>query len=339
MEEGLELKKHSNYFFVGSFILIIIAAIILIWPFFDSIIGAAVLSFVVYPVYKFILKYLKNSILSSLITSLIVILLMLLPFVFFGTSLLNETTNFFYNVRDINFEGLRLDYINSYFGSNIDVSSFIKDGLNKISIVLIQGAYDFIVDIPGKLLSLFIIFFLMFYFLIDGEKLTNTIKEALPLKRRYKEDIAKKFRDSIYATLYGVVLTGIIQGIIGTIGLLIFKVDSPFLWGFAMIILSMIPLVGAAFIWFPISLIKIASGDITNGLGLLFYGLLIVSTIDNIIRPKLIGSKAKIHPALALIGVFGGLKVFGLMGIFIGPLILSILTVFFEIYTSEEYEA
>ncbi len=339
MEEGFELKKHSNYFFVGSFVIIILASIITVWPFLGAIVGAIVLTYIVYPIYDLILRYLKNETISSLITSLLVFILMLLPFVFLGTSILNETTTFFYSVRTINFDTLGLDYINSYFGGNIDVGSFIKDALNKLSTTLVQNAHDFIIDIPKKILALFVLFFLMFYLLKDGKRLMNNIKEALPLKRRYKEDIAKKFNDTISATLYGVVLTGIIQGIIGTIGLLIFKVNSPFLWGFVMIILAMIPLVGAAFVWFPASLIKLASGDITNGIGLLLYGILIVSTIDNIIRPKLIGSKGKIHPGLVFLGVLGGLQVFGLMGVFIGPLILAILTVFFEIYTSEEYES
>ena len=105
-----------------------------------------------------------------------------------------------------------------------------------------------------------------------------------------------------------------------------------------MIILAMLPFIGAAFIWFPASLFKLASGETTNGIGLLLYGLFIVSTIDNIIRPKIIGSRSKVHPSLILIGALGGIKLFGLIGIVVGPLILAILTVFFDLYLSEDYE-
>ncbi len=339
MNDGLELKKHSKYFFIGSFAAILIISLILIWPFLNALIGAIVLTYIFYPVYYFILRYIKSEGVSSFITSLLIILLMISPFIFLGTAILNETTSFFYTVRDINIDQLGLDFINDYFGNDIDVGAFVKDGLSKLSISLVQGASDFILNLPQKILVLFVMFILIFYLLIDGKKLTDRVKEALPLKRKFKEDIAKKFNDTVYATLYGVVLTAIIQGVIGMIGLWIFGVSNIFLWGFIMVILAMIPFVGAAFIWFPAAVIKLAAGDITNGVGLLLYGVLIVSTIDNIIRPKIIGSRAKIHPGLVLLGVLGGLKLFGLMGLIVGPLVLSIMTVFFDIYMSEEYDS
>lgn len=105
-----------------------------------------------------------------------------------------------------------------------------------------------------------------------------------------------------------------------------------------MTIAAMLPFVGTAIIWFPAALINLASGDTFNGLGLLIYGLLIISTIDNLIRPKIIGDRSKVNPGLILIGVLGGIGLFGLIGVIIGPLIMAILTVFFEIYISDEFE-
>src|SRR3989344_9020765 len=171
MEEGLELRKHSNYFFVGSFVLIIFASIIVLWPFISAVVASIVLAFVIYPVYNFILKYLKNKTLSSLITSLLVLIIILLPFIFLGTTILNEATKFFYSVQNVNLETLKFDFIDNYFGNNIDIGSFIKEGLSKLSITLVQGAHDFVINIPQKILELFIIFFVMFYLLIDGKKL------------------------------------------------------------------------------------------------------------------------------------------------------------------------
>ena len=172
----------------------------------------------------------------------------------------------------------------------------------------------------------------------DAIKMHLDIQNSMVKTLKESKVEMKSFNDVIYATIYGVIITAIIQGIIGTIGLLIFGVQNPILWGMVMIILAMLPFVGAGLVWFPAAIIKIAGGDLFNGFGLLFYGLFIVSTIDNMIRPKLIGARANIHPVVILLGVLGGLAVFGLMGLIIGPLCLSILMVFIDFYVSEKNE-
>ena len=342
MENALDLKRHSKYFFLGSFVLITIISAIIAWPFVSAVFGGVVLGYFFFPVYSFILKRLKNESLSAFIASILVLVILVVPFLFIGNAIFNESAKFFFTVRDINFEDLGEvinKYLGDFLGENIDISAFLKDALNKVSVGILQGIDKFVLDIPQKILSGFVMLFLLFYLFKDGKKLLFSIKEGLPLKRKYKEDIAKKFNDTIYATMYGIVLTAIIQGIIASIGFWIFDVSSPILWGVVMIILAMLPFIGAAFIWFPAALFKLASGETTNGIGLLLYGLFIVSTIDNIIRPKIIGSRSKVHPALILIGALGGIKLFGLIGVIVGPLILAILTVFFDLYLSEEYEA
>mgnify|MGYP001569397344 CR=1 FL=1 len=337
----LELKKHSKYFFIGSFLLIIVISAIIARPFISAVFGAIVLAYLFHPVYEFIFKRIKNETICAFIVSILVLIVFFIPILFVGNALFKEASNLFFAVRDFKIEDLSKNYIgylNDFFGQNIDFSGLLNEALNRISIVLLQSVDNFIFDLPQKIISAFVMVFVMFYLFKDGKRLLFSVKEALPLKRKYKDDIAQKFNDTIYATMYGVVVTAIIQGIIGAIGFWIFDVSSPILWGGIMIILAMIPFVGAAFVWLPAALFKLGSGEATNGFGLLLYGLFVVSTIDNIVRPKIIGRRSKVHPALILIGALGGIKLFGLIGIIIGPLVLSILTVFFDIYLSEEYE-
>ncbi len=337
MDAALDLKKHSKYFFIGSFLLIIVISAILAWPFVGAIFGAIVLAYLVYPIYEFIFKKIKNSTISALITTLIVLVVFIVPLLFVGNTLFKETSAFFFTVRDINFEELGANYVDELFGENLDFANILNDALKRLSVLLLQSVDRFILDLPQKILSGFVMFFIVFYLFKDGKRLLFSVKEALPLKRKYKDDIAQKFNDTIYATLYGVVVTAIVQGIVGAIGLWIFDVSSPLLWGSIMIIAAMLPFIGAAFIWLPAAILKLAAGDTTNGFGLLLYGLFIVSTIDNLIRPKIIGQRSKVHPALILIGALGGIRIFGIIGIIIGPLILAVLSVFFDLYLSEEY--
>ena len=262
---------------------------------------------------------------------------MTVPLFFITNSLLNESVKFFYHAPQINL-GMFADSISKYLGGTVDVDAYLKDLMNRLSVYTIQKTYDFLFSLQQLIISLFVMFFATFYLFIEGQEISDKILNVISLKEKYKIKLYKNFSDTVYASLYGVVITAIIQGAIGTLGLWYFKVSSPITWGILMTLLCMIPFLGAYFVWLPAAIIKISSGDFYNGFGLFLYGILVVSTIDNIIRPKLIGRKANIHPILVLIGILGGLQVFGLIGIIVGPLILSILILFIETYLSEKNE-
>ncbi|MFH0936515.1 MAG: AI-2E family transporter [Candidatus Woesearchaeota archaeon] len=337
-EKRLGYSKQSKYILGVLFLGLIVISFFLIKKYIIALIGAIILTFLFYPIYKFIVRYLKNKTISSLITSILILLIMTIPLIFIFNSLLNESVKFFYNAPQINL-GVFADKISRYLGGTLDVNAYLKDLMNRLSVYVIQKTSNFLFSIPQLILSLFVMFFTIYYLFKDGEYISNKILSALSLKENHKIKLYKNFGDTIYAVLYGVVLTAIVQGAIGTIGLWYFKVSSPITWGIVMTVLSMIPFLGAYFIWLPAAIIKISNGDFYNGFGLFLYGLIIVSTIDNVIRPKLIGRKANIHPILVLIGIIGGLQVFGLIGMVVGPLILSILMLFIETYLSEKNEA
>ena len=132
------------------------------------------------------------------------------------------------------------------------------------------------------------------------------------------------------------IVTAFVHGAIASLGFWIFGIESRILWGLVTVIVSILPFLGAAIIWLPAAIYKLVIGETFNGVGILLYGILIVSTIDNIIRPGIVGSRAKIHPTLVFLGVLGGIEIFGFLGIIIGPLILSILTIFFDLYIVEK---
>ena len=144
------------------------------------------------------------------------------------------------------------------------------------------------------------------------------------------------------AVVYGHLLTAFAQGLIGGLGFLVFGLSSPILWGIIIGIAGLIPMVGTAIVWVPASIYLFLVGILQDslpymarGIGLFVYGFLIIGTVDNFLKPKLIGGRAKVHPALILIGLLGGLTVFGLIGAIYGPLILAMLVTFFDIYRTE----
>lgn len=344
MEESVDVKKHSRYFFLTCFIILTALSIYLVHSLLIPIMASILLTYIFYPVYRFIIKYIRSTVISSILTSIIILFIIVIPIFFAANTVINESVDFFHKARTLNVEqitGQISEYIGigeDLFGQNIDINFYFRDILNKVTIALAQQTSDFIFSLPEKILGVFVMVFIMFYLFIDGRDLIMKLEEELPLKRSYKREIFERFGNIIYATIYGVVVTGVAQGAVGALGLWIFGFSSPLLWGIVMMILSILPFVGAYIVWLPAAIFKIFQGELFNGFGLLLYGILVVSTIDNIIKPKIIGRRGKIHPVLVLLGVFGGINVFGLLGVMLGPLILAIFTAFIEIYLTEKQD-
>src|SRR4030067_1668199 len=137
----------------------------------------------------------------------------------------------------------------------------------------------------------------------------------------------------IYATIYGGIVVAIVQGLLGGLIFWILGLSSPILWGTAMAFLSFIPVGGTALIWAPTSLVFIIQGNFLKGIILLLFGALVISMVDNFLRPKLISSKTKIHPLLLFFSVLGGIQAFGMIGLVAGPLIATLCITLIEIYT------
>ncbi len=338
--EKTGIKNHSKYFFIASFAVLIILSITLISPFFTTILGSVIITYIFYPVYKKLFIWTKSKNISSLIMSFLILLLLIIPAFIIANAVLKESVGLFYNIRNINaqIESWSNAFLIDFF-DNIEIANYIKDALNKFSIALLNQTDDFIVNLPAKIVNFFVMFFIIFYLFKDGETFVEKIKHELPLKEKYKQSLIKKISDTLYATVYGVLGAAFVQSIVAIIGFYIFKVDSPLFFGFLLFIAAIVPFFGSALVWLPIVIFKLVSGDNFNGIGLLIYSLLIIAFVDNIIKVKIIERGAKLHPILSLLGVLGGLQIFGLLGVIIGPLSLALMLAFFEFYLIEKKEA
>ncbi len=329
-----DVQKHSHYFFTACFVFLILVSLYLIRSFIIPLLSAFILAYIFYPLYVKIKGLVRFENLAATITLLLILFIILVPLIFASNALISESVLFFRDVKNIDLTQFEKK-VSAFTHSDLQFDESLKDLLNKFSLSVARGTSDFLISLPRRILSFFVTFFTIFYLFKQGRTFVEKIKEHVPLKESHKKDLILKFDSVIYASLYGLVLTAIIQGATGAIGLWIFGVESPVLWGIVMIILAMFPFVGPMFVWLPAALFKIFVGDYFNGFGLLLFGLFIVSTIDNIVRPKIVGAKGKIHPVTVVLGVFGGIELFGLLGIIIGPLVLSLSLVFLDLYLVE----
>jgi predicted PurR-regulated permease PerM len=330
---------------LGIFIPIVSAFII---PFIVAVTFASIF----YPVYNRILKHFKNrKIFSSLLTCAFFSIILLIPAYALVHLLLNELLDMYRQVvpfaRDLISKGSQSQIGKWFFHSSlanlfnfeqIDWTSLIDRTVGAViefSRQIIQrtsvGAFGFVINT-------IIILFTMFYLFIDGAKIVRRWKYLIPIRDEYKEIVIRKYMDVSRATIIGTIIVGAVQGIAGALTLLIFGVEGWLLWGFVMVVLAIIPLLGPPLVLIPTGIYQLIAGNVWQGLGIILSSFLFVSTIDNFLRPRIVGRRAKIHDLIIFFSTIGGLGLFGIWGFIIGPVISALLVAAVDI-VSHHFEA
>ncbi len=342
--------------FAVFFFLIALASALIIKPFFSIIVVSGILAYLCYPLYKLLLKHIKSPTASAGLVILLLVIILLVPLFLLVVKLTSESVDAYRDAKGY-FEA---DGFSSYceiprlgcgaYESieplaekyDFDLGSGIESAVFAALSFAVRYISGLALEIPLFALLFFFTMFLTYYFLKEGKDWLQQIKNRLPLSMGVKRSIITKFSNVMHATIYGAIVLSIIQGVIAIIGYWLLGVPAPILFGLITMIATFIPFIGGAIIWIPISFWMIFQGISTGytvmvfqGLGVFAFGLAIVSTIDNILKPKIVGHKADMHPLLILLGVFGGMAVFGVMGIVVGPVVLALFITSLEIYEKE----
>jgi len=208
------------------------------------------------------------------------------------------------------------------------LKNYLPEIISATRVFLLGMVSSIISEIPKRVVEIFVTFFATYYLLIDWEKLKKKIKDLLPFEN--KHSIMSKIELVIEDILKGTLLLAIIETAIAAIGFLILGVPFALFFAFLIGIFAFIPALGPLIVWVPIALIELSLGNYTIAIGVIIIGLILSSYVDNIVRLKLIGKKSNIHPVIMLVGIFGGISLFGPMGFIIGPLVLSVLITLIE---------
>lgn len=315
-------------------------------PFLTAIVAAAILAALFKGTYHRFEKWFRGHRgWSAFLTCFLAIIIIITP-IFVVLSLAINEANTLYRmlgeestlekVIDGGLSSVReIPYMNVFFDMQTlnqkeilnDIKQFSQNALG-----LLQAAYQ---GITHFVFWVFVMFFTLFYFLIDGKRALRYLMQLSPLKNEHDALLIKKFVSISRATLKGTLVVGVIQGLLGGITFWIAGIPSPAIWGLIMVLFSIIPMVGTGIIWLPGGIIMLLFGDIWQGIFILSVGVGIISVIDNILRPKLVGKDTQMHPLLIFFATLGGISFFGLPGFVIGPIIMSLFMALGEIYSIE----
>lgn len=212
-------------------------------------------------------------------------------------------------------------------------SPYIKTAISKATATIVEKGSEFLVNLPLFIINVIVMFFVIFY-LFKHPNFGRRVIESISLHEKYERALYDEIKKISALLIYGVVVVGVIQGIIGGIGLWIFGIENPFFWTTVMIVASILPL-GAWIVWLPMAIVKLVSADYFAGIGLLLYGVVIISLSDNILRSIIVRKKTSMQPMLVLVGGLGGIPILGPLGIVLGPIILAYTVNFLSIYKKE----
>ena len=220
----------------------------------------------------------------------------------------------------------------------IDVKGLAIKGISELSSGLAAQLGSVLKNTLLFAFNLLIMLVSLFFLFRDGERWYTSMTGLLPFTQEQQRAIAQKFQDTFTAVINGLFVIALVQGIMTGAGLALFGVPFPVFWGFLSAILALLPIGGAALVWVPAAVYLYLAGSPLNSVLLAVWGLVLVSLPDNFLKPLLIGRKAKLPLFLLFIGILGGLRVYGFLGILVGPLIVTLLTAFVQIYRDEFME-
>lgn len=323
-----------------------VIALYLCWlmvkPFVGVLGWAAVLVIVFYPVHKRISQHIKRPSVSALVSCILVILTILVPVVLVTIAVLNELSGAMQSLQSATayvldpnsaYTGRILRWLGQYV--NIDQlrsEQYLLDQIKGRSGSIAGQTLGFLGGVVGVIVQMFFVIFTMYYLFRDGDRILDAVRDSLPLNKKQAVTIVARARDVIGASVYGVFTIAIIQGTLGGLAFWLLGLPSAIVWGVAMIFLSMIPMLGAFLVWVPAAIYLALAGHPVKAVLLTLWGTLAIGMIDNFLRPYIVGGRTKLHELLIFFSVLGGLKVFGVLGIVLGPVVLAITLALVDVF-------
>ncbi len=319
----------------------------LFWPFWPALAWAVVLAILIYPTHRRITRAVKRETVAAALSTLLTVALIVLPLAFVLFTAVAEGAAMIGRARAaLGTGGVRPQIVRIETAvhdtaarlshgavdlSPVDLEKAAQEQLTRIAQIVPGRASDFAARLARNFVQIGFALITLFFILKDGRKVLPAVKAFIPLSDEQTDVVLGKAVETLYATFYGVVLVAMLQGTLGGLAFWILGLPSPLLWGVVMTFLCIIPLAGAPIIWIPAALLLAAQGEYVKAIILALIGWGVVGTVDNITRPFIIGGRTSLHPVAVFFAIMGGLFAVGGVGVFLGPVLLSVTLALLDI--------
>ncbi len=343
-------SKRTTIIFLSVLLLIALGlSFVITSSFLKPFAFAIILAVVSYPLHERLLLWNKRRVGSSaLLSTLLLILLFAVPSFIIAVLAANEALSAAHylsrrSVEEGGFPSLVMalaDRPIRYVGHWIDLSKYdfremIGANSQKLSVWLVGFGANVLSGVAHFIIDALITFVVVFFLFRDGARGAYRAGVFLPLSPEQVARLYKNISDTIIANVYGILSVGVAQGVFVGVALRIIGMQSSLLLGLATGFASIIPVVGSALVWAPVTIYLLATGSLGKGLFFLIYCVVVVSSIDNVVRPWVVGGRVELHPLVLLFFIFGGVEAFGFLGLFLGPVVASVLAALFDMLREE----
>lgn len=331
---------------IAFYILLGLATLLFIYlmkPFFFPIFWAAVIAGIFMPAHQYFCRKVKSPTLSATIVLIMIMLIIILPAGVIGSLLLNESLTL-YNALDVNSASVeqQIQNISEKIAANpylnrlhVDMA-FLTENLaaeaKYIANFIIYNLRDLTQNTIVFGVNFAIMLYTLFFFIRDGDKFVRMIMKLLPLEQAREALILERFSSTARATLKVTLIIGGIQGILGGLVFYLTGVKGALTWGTMMVFTSIVPAIGCSLVWAPAGIVMIIMGHFWEGMIILAFGIIVISHVDAVLRPLLLGHDVQMHTLLIFLSTLGGLALFGISGFVIGPVITSLMQVFWQMH-------
>jgi predicted PurR-regulated permease PerM len=312
----------------------------ILMPFFAPLGWAAVLAIFVYPWHERLAANYGNARAAALST-LVVTLLIVGPGLVILTAFVQESRAALSAVDRDAFAGpfaLLEQAWNRIRGlipgaQTIDLRNLIDEAISRTGGFLAARVGGLLADIVVLLFQLFVTLFALFFFLRDADTIMQEVRRSVPFEDLRRERMIRQIRDLVYASVAAGLVIASLQGLAGGVVFALLGLGAPVFWGVMMGFLALLPFVGTWVVWVPAAIWLMATGQVAKGVVLAVLGVTIVGSIDNFLRPAILSGRARMNGLLMFISLLGGVSVFGLLGLVLGPVVTAIVSGLFEAYT------
>ncbi|HUI84989.1 MAG TPA: AI-2E family transporter [Candidatus Binatia bacterium] len=343
-------SKRSTIIFLSALVIIVLGlAVVITRPFLKPFAFAIILAVVFYPVHERIMRAMRRRrSLSALLSTLAVLLLFGAPAFIIATLGANEAlgaahylsrrsaeeggfTVFLMTLaaRPLHFLGHWVDL------SKYDLRAIIGSNVQKVSLGMVGFGAAVLGNLARFTVDALITIVILFFLFREGKEWAYRAGRVIPLSEAQVAHLYQNISDTIIANVYGILTVGAAQGVLTGIAMRIVGMPSSLLLGLGAGFASIIPVVGASIVWAPVAIYLLVSGAIWKGVFLLLWGTVVVSSIDNILRPLVVAGRGELHPMVLLFFILGGVEAFGFLGLFLGPVVASVLAAVFAMLREE----
>ena len=328
--------------FLGAAASVVYLCLRILSPFFNVLAWASVLAITFYPVHVYLLRRTGHVAFSALVSSGLVVVAFVIPLVLLAGLAVNQFVVLSGSLQQAFLAGPGVDpatpwaraygWLAPRLGLDATaVVAWIREHANELTRVLAQYTIAIAASVTGAIASFVFIIFAMFLLFRDGHRIVHAIPDILPFERARSEALLVRIREVIHGGVYGVVVIALLQGVLCGAMLWALGVPSAALWGMVTVVTSVIPLVGAAAVWVPAAIYLLVAGQWVSAIVLGVWGAVVISSVDNLLRPRLVGGRVGLSELVMFFALLGGIQVFGVLGIILGPVVFAIAASIFEV--------